>query len=72
MASYMQELDRIRDGVMERNPGWRVWWVPNSVTPGATWCARREPQLQAASPEELETLILAAEGVSPDSPLPGQ
>ena len=64
----MQELDRTRDELKARNPGWHVWWVPNSVTPGATWCARREPQLQAASPEELEALMAAVDSQTAQEP----
>jgi hypothetical protein len=55
----MHELDRIKADLEQRFPGWQVWWVR---APGSTvWCARRVPQLQAESPEELELLLQAQE-----------
>jgi len=51
-------------------PGWEIWYVPRE--PGsATWRARPQLLLDAASPEDLAAAIRAAPGpVIPDPPLP--
>ena len=51
-------------------PGWEIWYVPRQ--PGsATWRARPQMLLDAASPEDLAAAIGAAHGpVIPDPPLP--
>jgi len=68
MPSYMQELDRIRDEVVARNPGWRIWYVPRHPN-GVTWCCHRLPSLQADSAEGLEAQIAEAENQTAPAPV---
>lgn len=57
----MHELDRIKADLEARFPGWQVWYVRMAPARGTLWCARKLPQLQAESPEELAELIEAAQ-----------
>lgn len=58
--SYLQELDRIKQGLEERFPGWQVWYVPHHDR-HITWCARPLPLLNEASPDDLAAAIGQAE-----------
>jgi len=59
-VSYLTELDRIKDELEKRHPGWQVWYVPH-LDRTVTWCARRLPLLNEASPEDLSEAITRAE-----------
>jgi hypothetical protein len=61
MPSYLTDLDQIKHDLEARYPGWQIWYVPGSVQPGATWCARPHPLLNAASPEDLAEEIEEAD-----------
>jgi hypothetical protein len=58
--SYLTELDRIRDQLRAEHPGWLIWYVPHHDRT-VMWCARPEPLLNEASPEELAEAIERAE-----------
>lgn len=58
--SFLTELDERKQRLQEEHPGWQVWYVPNANRT-VTWCARREPLLNACSPEELAEAIVQAE-----------
>ena len=55
-VSYLQELDRIKDELQERFPGWQVWYVPR-LHQSASWCARPWPLLNAQTPDHLAAEI---------------
>jgi hypothetical protein len=55
------ERDRLKAELEERFPGWQVWYVPLTPSRGTIWCARRIPQLEAESAEDLAALIERAE-----------
>jgi len=59
--SWLNEMDAKRDEIRALCPGWRVWYVPNSQDGSVTWCAQREPTLNAASPEHLVEYIREAD-----------
>ena len=54
--SFLTALDREKAELEKRHPGWQVWFVPN-LNRTVTWCARRQPQLTAASAEDLSEAI---------------
>ena len=60
MTSFLGELDRMQADLAERHPGWQVWYVPH-LDRTVTWCARRNPLLNEASPEDLSEAITRAE-----------
>ena len=62
--SYLDELDNRKHQLMTRHPGWQVWYVPHHLDRTTTWCARRLPQLEAGSPEQLADAIEAAEAAT--------
>jgi len=51
-VSILLELDKIRDDLAARFPGWQIWYVPGS-TRTVTWCARPWPLVNSPSPERL-------------------
>jgi hypothetical protein len=67
-GSVLNALDRERDVLAARHPGWRIWYVPHAVG-GVTWCAQQKPTLNEHSPEDLEKAI--AEVESEDWQTPG-
>jgi hypothetical protein len=54
------QLDRERDRLAARHPGWRVWYVYRAVG-GVVWCAQREPTLNECSPADLDRAIAEVE-----------
>ena len=60
MTSFLGALDREKAELEERHPGWQIWYVPH-LDRTVTWCARRNPLLNEASPEDLSAAIEAAE-----------
>jgi|HubBroStandDraft_2_1064218.scaffolds.fasta_scaffold683686_2 hypothetical protein len=58
--SYLTELDVIKRELEERHPGWQIWFVPK-LNRDVTWCARPNPLLNEASPEDLSAAIGQAE-----------
>jgi hypothetical protein len=58
--SYLTELDRIKDELAGRFPGWQIWYSPR-MDRTALWCGRPYPQLAEASPEDLAEAIERAE-----------
>lgn len=58
--SGLSPLDRQKEALTARYPGWRIWYVPAAVGP-TTWHGHRLPILNADSADELEAAIVAAE-----------
>jgi hypothetical protein len=58
--SFLTEQDQIKHELEERHPGWQVWYVPHNDRT-VTWCARPNPLLNEASPEDLSAAIGQAE-----------
>lgn len=58
--SYFSELDEIKRELEERHPGWQVWYSPR-LDRRVVWCARPNPLLNEASPEDLSAAIGQAE-----------
>jgi hypothetical protein len=58
--NYLTEMDRIKDELEERHPGWQVWYSPRTDRT-VVWCARPNPLLNEASPEDLSAAITQAE-----------
>jgi len=48
------------DRLRAENPGWRLWYVPNSASGHVTWCAQPLPLLNCGSPRELREEIAEA------------
>jgi hypothetical protein len=64
-------LDRIKAGLTERFPGWKIWYVPHATDRHVTWCAQPGPLINADSPERLAFDICAAHAAVPHlRPLP--
>jgi hypothetical protein len=63
--SYLGEMDQQKRLLEEQHPGWRVWYVPH-LDRTVTWCARREPVLNEASPEDLSEAIRKVEAEAGD------
>jgi hypothetical protein len=55
VALDFNDLDHTRDKLMEKRPGWQVWYVPG--VGHISWCARPFPALTAPSPEALDADI---------------
>jgi len=64
MRSYFDALDDRKKELEAGSPGWQVWYVPR-VGKGVTWCARRVPQLETASADELAELMREAMNEQP-------
>jgi hypothetical protein len=63
MVSF-KVLDAERDVLMAKHPGWRIWYVPNSMDGSVTWCAEPKPSVHAYSPQDLsKDIILAGEDI---------
>lgn len=60
MTSFLTALDRIRDELAQRYPGWQIWYSPRTDRT-VVWCARPNPLLNEASPEQLAKAIERAE-----------
>lgn len=53
------DLDQQKAELENVHPGWQIWYVPTMN--GITWCARPEPGLNEASPEDLQKAIVETE-----------
>lgn len=60
MTGRLSNLDRQRDALRAKHPGWLIWFVP-LATGGVQWCAHPEPTIHAYSPEDLSKDIGLAE-----------
>jgi hypothetical protein len=58
--SYFSELDEIKRRIEESHPGWQVWYSPR-LNRTVVWCARPNPLLNEASPEQLAEAIEQAD-----------
>lgn len=56
----LSELDVELAQLRAENPGWRLWYVPNSASGHVTWCAQPLPLLNCGSPRELREEIAEA------------
>jgi hypothetical protein len=65
-VSWLTEMDEHRRQLMEKHPGWLVWYVPRHGQRVTTWCARQEPLLNADSPEALSAAIEQVEQARAD------
>jgi hypothetical protein len=54
------DLDGEKQGLMDKHPGWRVWYVPRTQG-GVSWHAQRLPILDADTPAELDKAITGIE-----------
>jgi hypothetical protein len=59
-VSYLTELDRIKDELAGRFPGWQIWYVPHHDRT-VMWCGRPLPLLNEYSPEDLSAAIEQAQ-----------
>jgi hypothetical protein len=55
-VSVLTELDKIKLELEERHPGWQIWYSPRTDRT-VVWCARPNPLLNEASPEDLSETI---------------
>jgi hypothetical protein len=61
-VSVLTELDKIKLELEERHPGWQIWYSPRTDRT-VVWCARPNPLLNEASPEDLSETIEQAEAI---------
>jgi hypothetical protein len=55
-VSYLSELDKLKASLEEQHPGWQIWYSPR-IDRTVVWCARPNPLLNEASPEDLSAAI---------------
>lgn len=60
MSSYLTELDQQKRELEERHRGWQIWYSPR-LDRSVIWCARPNPLLNEASPEDLSEAIEQAD-----------
>lgn len=58
--SILTELDRLKDELAGRFPGWQIWYSPRTDRT-VVWCARPYPLLNEGSAEDLAAAIERAE-----------
>ena len=65
--AFLNEMDKIRDELAAKFPGWQIWYVPQ-LNRTVTWCARPWPLIHADSSEGLERKITeTVEGAASES-----
>jgi hypothetical protein len=55
-VSWLTEMDERKRQLMEKHPGWLVWYVPHTNRT-VKWCARPEPLLNEDTAEALSAAI---------------
>jgi len=65
--SILTDLDKTKAELAARFPGWQIWYSPRTDRT-VVWCARPNPLLNEASPEELSEAIEQAEAARRGAP----